>query len=111
MARNVICSWTERFALVLEDLRALPREPPIVAEGAGLFPALVAPLVARPQQAIWLVPTAAFCATMRRRRRSAMPAQTSDPERAWCNLIAGLHDEARWVEIVPSRITCQGINR
>jgi hypothetical protein len=84
----VICSWTERFDLVLEDLRALSRDPPIVAEGAGLFPALVAPLVARPQQAIWLVPTAAFCATMRRRRGSAMPAQTSDPERAWGNLIA-----------------------
>jgi hypothetical protein len=87
MARNVICSWTERFDLVLEDLRALPRDPPIVAEGAGLFPALVAPLLARPHQAIWLVPTAAFCATMRRRRGSAMPAQTSDPERAWRNLI------------------------
>lgn len=97
MARNVICSWSERFDLVLEDLRALPRDPPIAAEGAGLFPELVAPLLARPHQAIWLVPTAAFCATMRRRRGSAMPAETSDPERAWCNLIARDVRLARYV--------------
>ncbi len=87
MAHTAIRSWTQRFPLVLEDLRALPTEPPIVAEGAGLFPEIVAPLVASPHQAVWLVPTAAFCATMRRRRGSAMPAETSDPERAWRNLI------------------------
>jgi hypothetical protein len=64
-----------------------PRNPPIVAEGSGLFPELVAPLLASSHQAIWLVPTAAFCATMHRHRGSALPAETSDPERAWCNLI------------------------
>jgi len=87
MERTVIRSWTERFRFVIEDLRALPTDPPIVAEGPGLFPELVAPLLVSPQQAIWLVPTAAFCATMRRQRGSAMPAKTSDPERAWRNLI------------------------
>ncbi len=87
MARNVIRSWTERFGLMIEDLRALPSALPIIVEGPGLFPELVAPLLVSQHQAIWLVPTSAFCATMRRRRGSAMPAQTSDPERAWRNLI------------------------
>jgi hypothetical protein len=87
MARGVIGSWSERFGLVLEDLRALSPDEPIVAEGAGLFPELVSPLLSCPHQAIWLVPTADFCATMRRRRGSAMPAATTDPERAWQNLI------------------------
>ena len=87
MARNVIFSWTERFRFVLKDLRAMPSESAVIAEGPGLFPDLVAPHLARQQQAIWLVPTAAFCATMRRRRGSTMPTHTSQPERAWQNLI------------------------
>ncbi len=87
MARSVILAWTERFRFVLEDLRALPSEPPVIVEGPGLFPELVAPHLARQQQAIWLVPTAAFCATMRRRCGSTMPTQTSQPEQAWQNLI------------------------
>jgi 2-phosphoglycerate kinase len=87
MAQTVIQSWTERFGLVLADLLALPIDPPVIAEGAGVFPELVAPLLSSLHQAIWLVPTDACCEARRRRRGSAMPTRTSDPERAWRHLI------------------------
>jgi len=44
----------EEFELVLEDLRAYPHEPPIVAEGPQLLPELVGP------KSVFLVPTPDF---------------------------------------------------
>lgn len=52
-----IAVWQEGFALVLEDLLALPRSRAIVAEGPGAFPWCAAPLLSSAQQAIFLVPT------------------------------------------------------
>ena len=52
-----IAVWEEGFALVLEDLLALPRSRTIVAEGPGAFPWCVAPLLSSPRQSIFLVPT------------------------------------------------------
>jgi 2-phosphoglycerate kinase len=79
----------EAFELIIEDLLAMPDEPPILAEGFRLLPRLVAPLLSRPHQAVWLVPTPEF-------RRAAfdargftweIPRKTSDPERALANLL------------------------
>ena len=83
-----IASWTEMFDLVVEDLLALPRSRVILADGPGAFPSRVAPLLASPRQAIWLVPTGEFRdAVARRRYGAAGPlAETSDPERAGRNL-------------------------
>jgi hypothetical protein len=52
-----IAVWNELFALVLEDLMALPRSRTIVAEGPGALPWCVAPLLSSARQAIFLVPT------------------------------------------------------
>ncbi|HEU5437773.1 MAG TPA: hypothetical protein VFU88_00675 [Ktedonobacterales bacterium] len=80
----------EGFDLIVRDLLALPEEPPIVAEGFRLLPRLVAPLLSRPNQAIWLVPTPDF-------RRAAfdsrgftwdIPRKASKPERALSHLLA-----------------------
>jgi 2-phosphoglycerate kinase len=79
----------EGFDLIVADLLALPEEPPIAVEGFRLSPRLVAPLLSRPHQAVWLVPTPAF-------RRAAfdmrgytweIPKKTSNPERALANLL------------------------
>lgn len=50
--------WEERFMRVTEDLLALPRTRPIVAEGPGALPWCVAPHLGSARQAIFLVPTA-----------------------------------------------------
>ena len=52
-----IAIWQEGFALVLEDLLALPDSRTIVAEEPGAFPWCVSPLISSPPQAIFLVPT------------------------------------------------------
>ena len=52
-----IAVWQEGFAVVIEDLLALPRSRTIVAEGPGALPWCVAPLLSSARQALFLVPT------------------------------------------------------
>jgi len=87
MARNVIESWTERFRLVVEDLLALPAGRMIVAEGAGLFPDCVQPVLSNSQQGVWLIPAPEFLRDVRLQRDPAGFQETSDPQRALNNLI------------------------
>jgi hypothetical protein len=79
----------EGFDLILEDLLALPQQPPILAEGFRLLPRQVAPLLSTPDQAVWLVPTPAFrrIAFESRGFTWEIPGKTSDPERALSNLL------------------------
>lgn len=101
LADRALASFTDRFPLVLDDLAVAEWVPgrPVIAEGFGLTPALVAPLLASPQQAVWLVPTAEFrAASWDRRAKPASARETSDPARAAANLLARdrlLDDEVR----------------
>jgi hypothetical protein len=79
----------EGFDLIVEDLLRLPKEPAVLVEGLRLLPRLVAPLLADPRHAVWLLPTPQF-------RRAALDARgtlwqiagkTSDPPRALGNLL------------------------
>jgi hypothetical protein len=80
----------EGFDLVLDDLLALPPDPPVLAEGFSLLPRLVAPLLSRPRQAVWLLPTPEFRRAAFESRGSTwtIPNKTSDPPRALANLLA-----------------------
>lgn len=88
MARETIRAWTERFGLVMEDLLSMPEEEVILAEGVGLFPDCVAPLISNPRQAVCLVSAPKFLAAMRYKRGMTAPEQTSDPDKARRNIIA-----------------------
>ncbi len=83
----------EGFDLIVEDLLALPDERPLLVEGFRLIPQLVAPLLSRPDQAVWLAPTPEFRRATFDSRGSIwdIPSNTTDPERALANLLA--HDE------------------
>jgi hypothetical protein len=59
-AAEEVALYREEFALILEDLLALPATKPILAEGAALLPACVAPLLQDPRHAIWVVPSVEF---------------------------------------------------
>jgi len=74
----------ERFAHIVEDLAALPREPITLAEGFRLLPRLVQPLLAEPWHGIWLIPTAGFrrAAFARRPTDQQFWLRTSDPRTA-----------------------------
>jgi hypothetical protein len=61
----------------------------VVAEGHGLIPELVAPVLSSEQQAVWLLPTEGFKReSMERRNKPSFRGETSDPERATQNVFA-----------------------
>jgi hypothetical protein len=83
----VLQVFQDRFSLVLQDLLALPQRPMIVAEGFGLTPELLGPLLSSKRQAVWLLPTRDFKrASMRRRNKPSFRDQVSDPARATRNV-------------------------
>ncbi|MEU7789681.1 hypothetical protein [Amycolatopsis sp. NPDC049159] len=56
----VLAEFEQRFQRALDELRAWESPRPIVAEGWGLHPELVAPLVDSPRRMVVLVPTELF---------------------------------------------------
>ncbi|MGK4595888.1 hypothetical protein [Amycolatopsis sp. w19] len=90
MAADTIAGFPTRFAWALDDLRALVSGRPILAEGWGLRPELVAPLLDSPRRMIVLVPTDEFREHQLRAlpRAGAVTQRVSDPERAQHNRIA-----------------------
>ncbi|MBI4928977.1 MAG: hypothetical protein HY835_14515 [Anaerolineae bacterium] len=52
--------YRERFEMIVEDLAQFDPADKVLLEGAGLLPDLVAPLHARPERVIVMVPTLAF---------------------------------------------------
>jgi hypothetical protein len=80
----------EGFELLVEDLLDLPTDAPILVEGYKLLPRLVAPLLSRREQAVWLLPTAEFreAALASRGSTWSIAGRTSDQETALANLLA-----------------------
>jgi hypothetical protein len=60
LVADVFAIYREEFQLILDDLRALPPWPPILAEGMALLPDLIAPMLASPDRAVWVIPTPDF---------------------------------------------------
>ena len=52
--------YREEFAMILDDLLALPGSELIVAEGAALLPELISGLLQDRSRAMWVVPTEPF---------------------------------------------------
>jgi len=80
----------EAFHLIVEDLRRMPSDAPVIVEGFRLLPHLVKPLLPAAHHAIWLLPSPGFReATIERRggSKSGFWARTSDPKRALENLL------------------------
>ncbi|MEU0530501.1 hypothetical protein [Amycolatopsis tolypomycina] len=79
-----------RFEWALDDLRALVSGRPIIAEGWGLRPEFVAPLLDSPRRMVVMVPTEEFrqhqLATLP--RAGMISPRVSDPVRAQQNRIA-----------------------
>lgn len=89
MTRHSLACQDERFGCVLEDLISARVGAPVLAEGFGLRPELVAPLLPSPQQAFWLLPTPEFRAQSLEwsGRTWSLPNETSRPQRAYANLL------------------------
>jgi hypothetical protein len=89
MAAATLAGFPQRFAWALDDLRCLVSGRPVVAEGWGLRPELVAPIVRSTEQVVVMVPTEGFrrhqLSTLG--RAAAPPGGVRDPARAQRNRV------------------------
>jgi hypothetical protein len=95
----------EGFSMIIEDILRLPDEPGVIVDGFRLLPHLVKPLLAGPNQAVWLLPTPEFrqaVVVSRGGPQWGFIGKTNDPERALRNLLDRdamftdlLHEEAQ----------------
>jgi hypothetical protein len=88
MADEAIDIFGERFEMVIEDLLAMPEHTPVIADGFGLLPELVHPVLESPRQAIFLLPTPEFRVLALERRGWGSVEGTTDPGRARENPLA-----------------------
>jgi hypothetical protein len=104
----------EGFGLILEDLLGLPTDVPVLVEGYKLLPRLVAPLLSRPDQAVWLIPTPEWRRTAFSLRGSlwSIAGRTSDPQTALSNLLAReiLYTEEVERQAATLQLTCIQVN-
>ncbi|XIE80652.1 hypothetical protein AB6O49_27515 [Streptomyces sp. SBR177] len=90
MASETLAGFPARFAWALDDLRALFTGRPAIAEGWGLRPELVAPLLDSLRRMVVLVPTEDFRRHQLRTlpRAEALDVPVTDPARAQANRVA-----------------------
>jgi hypothetical protein len=90
MAADTLAGFPVRFEWALDDLRALVSGKPVIAEGWGLRPELVASIIDSPQRMVVMVATEPF----RQRqaceldRASKISHPVSDPDHAQRNRVA-----------------------
>jgi hypothetical protein len=79
----------EGFDLLIDDIQQLPTDRIVLVEGSRLLPHLVRPYVSNPTHAVWLLPTADFrhAAFRRRQGADAFWMRTTDPDRAFTNVL------------------------
>jgi hypothetical protein len=89
MARTFHWFQGEGFDLIVEDLRRIPTDRLVLAEGFRLLPRLVEPHLSDHRHAAWLLPTPQFrrAAFLRRRGPEAFWSASSDPRRALTNVL------------------------
>ena len=87
---DALAAFVERFEYVQDDLRALASPHPIIADGWGLRPELVAPLTSSPQRMVVMVATEEFRQHQLRQlpRAGALQPDVSDPGLARRNRLA-----------------------
>lgn len=91
LAERSLASFEQRLDFVFDDLRALVSAHPILAEGYGLRPDALAPLLDAPDRMIVMVPTEEFRQHQIRTLPRAMSpsAAAGDPARAQANRVEG----------------------
>ncbi|MEU8621531.1 hypothetical protein [Streptomyces sp. NPDC048623] len=90
MAAETLAGFPVRFEWALDDLRALFTDRPAIAEGWGLRPELVAPLLDSLRRMVVLVPTEDFRQHQLRTlpRAGTLNVPVTDPARSQANRLA-----------------------
>jgi 2-phosphoglycerate kinase len=100
LVQDVIACYREHFALVREDILAMPKQKSLLVEGTALLPREVAGLLPKLNHAIWIIPSADFQRAHYSEREWArdIVAQCSDPEVAFHNWMERDIRFAEWIE-------------
>jgi 2-phosphoglycerate kinase len=80
----------EAFGMIVEDVLRRSPDRRVIVEGFRLLPRLVRPLLSDARRAVWLLPTPHFRQAVLEGRggsRAGFLAKTTDPDRAWRNLL------------------------
>ncbi|MGH3391068.1 MAG: hypothetical protein ACRDOO_19545 [Actinomadura sp.] len=87
MAADTLAGFPVRFEWALDDLRALVSGRPVIAEGWGLRPELIAPIIESPRRMVVMIATEEFRRHQLRElpRAATVSRQISDPVRAQRN--------------------------
>ncbi len=94
--RDLLLFYRDELAMVVEDLREI--QGPVIAEGVGLLPELVAESLAEPRQACWLIATSEFRRLHYPRRNLAgLLTGYPDPLRAYSDWMARDDEIARYL--------------
>lgn len=76
----------ERLPLLIEDLTKLSKDSKVIVEWYGFSPNMIVPLLAHPNQAVWMFPSPEFKqASITRRNKTQYHRDTTNPEKAWAN--------------------------
>ncbi|XVQ86049.1 hypothetical protein ACQP2K_01040 [Microbispora siamensis] len=94
----------ETFGFVLDDLLALPADRPVLVDDFRTLPREVAPLLTRPEHAVFLLPTPEF-------RARALGDRFADPARARANWGDGDHADALAKRLARDRLWDQKLRR
>jgi hypothetical protein len=109
LLRRAIEAYQEEFGMILDDLLAWPKSPPLLVEGTALLPDYVNDILSLPRRSIWVVPTEAFQQAYYPKRGAWVEEvlnQCTDPNRAFQNWMDRDVAYAKWVE---KRVTDLGL--
>jgi 2-phosphoglycerate kinase len=111
LVREVITCYREHFTLILEDVRALPKDKPLLIEGTALLPKEVLQAQADRKRAVWVIPTAEFQMEQYAKREWArqIVAQCDDSHTAFENWMERDIKFARWVRAEAEALGCKVI--
>jgi 2-phosphoglycerate kinase len=60
LCSDELAHYHERFPFVLDDLQQLDAEDPVILEGAAFLPDLIHPYSVKPENVVFMIPTAEF---------------------------------------------------
>jgi len=75
--------YQDQMEMIVEDLLRIPGSGPVLAEGSGLLPELVAPLLSDPGKALWMIATPEFRRRRYPQRGPWVSATPADVFRRW----------------------------
>lgn len=109
LVHDAIACYQEHFALIREDLLAMPKQQSLLVEGTVLLPRDIATILPNRNQAIWLIPTSDFQRDHYSQRAwvRGVVEQCSNADVAFNNWMERDVQFAKWIEAEVAELNLQ----